>query len=99
GRARETALFSDSNEVTELMNLHGKILVRLTVSPPTQVVQKWSVKSGISGITRDGARNYACATMGALAGAEVFFVRRFIASCNSSTSKGFARNISTFNSS
>ena len=48
---------------------------------------------------RDGARVHAYAARGAVMGAEEFFVRRFIASCNSSISKGFARNMSTFNSS
>lgn len=48
---------------------------------------------------RAGARVHAYAARGAVIGAEGFFVSRFIASCNSSTSKGFARNMSTFNSS
>ena len=48
---------------------------------------------------RDGARVHAGAAMGAVTFAEGFFVRRFIASCNSSTSKGFASIMSTFNSS
>lgn len=45
----------------------------------------------------DRARAYAA--RGALTGAEGFFVSRLIASCNSSTSKGFASIMSTFNAS
>jgi hypothetical protein len=44
--AREAAFFSDSNEITELMNLHWKSLLAVTVRPSTQLVQKRSDFAG-----------------------------------------------------